>query len=922
MNDIDQLQDLNGNLALRILQNLQKTNKISDEQNERLKQNFILLHQTIVKSFQNQKALPLKTKQLQLEIKQSKDVFEELSIKQENIENKYKSYQSSIKKQELEEENLRRTLDQILNEHDKIQANIQEKEISIQEDEKLIRYQIQIEENSLIQQIDKLKDEIQKKQQNVEYETKYLIEQKGKIKSFQIQNNSIIEEISQKQNIISQIKDEPNKYLKKSQMLIQANILIKQDLFNINEEIVKFNNIIKEKSEENERLIVKDKELSEKNLKDIIFINNEKKDIKQLMEEIKKIGILLDEKQSLRFQNEVEIKAFEKEYYRNEEFVESLKKQIEQIKRMYKKEENQKEILLIKISEYQISIQKIQKSSQQIKKNIKKEEKENTEISQENKLIEHKAKHVMLQNGDKDKQKEYIFKQIKELEDQLQQQQQYEYQTKKKIMALTNTRETMARKASQANLEVRESREELKIKELIILDLGKRYQEINFQLNSVKQLYEQTKGVRNKYVSLIQNSSQTLAELKERIKLSQNELEILKNEAQEKAQSGLQYNHTVQLQISLRDRSNTQLNKLEFIRLNKKQIIDQNVNEIEKLNIIIESLESQILSLNKKYQISTESRNYIGIQLIDRNDQLCIMYEKSNICEKTLNNGELDLKKIAEEARMLKLEIKEKKRQILIAQKNIDLVPFLAQQVVTIKEQLKCKQKIYLELSQKLEDPLNMKRWRELEGEDDDLESLNAKIFVLEERLNKKKEEELQKELVLDEISNISDKLRDEVLSGRQETLELSEKLGSFQQRLKQITRQTMSIISELSMYQAMIIKLERERKEIQEIVENAKIQENEGKAPTGDSELEYQKLLRNKIKFFEEKKLKLEKENLEKNFTPFLTKTKAEHRFDTYVENSNGFVKPYGAHAPFKASGVCYNLKHYKKPEIKEIEI
>ena len=50
---------------------------------------------------------------------------------------------------------------------------------------------------------------------------------------------------------------------------------------------------------------------------------------------------------------------------------------------------------------------------------------------------------------------------------------------------------------------------------------------------------------------------------------------------------------------------------------------------------------------------------------------------------------------------------------------------------------------------------------RELAGEDDDGESLNAKIFVLEERINKKKEEELEKELVLDEISSISDKLRD-----------------------------------------------------------------------------------------------------------------------------------------------------------------
>ena len=29
--------------------------------------------------------------------------------------------------------------------------------------------------------------------------------------------------------------------------------------------------------------------------------------------------------------------------------------------------------------------------------------------------------------------------------------------------------------------------------------------------------------------------------------------------------------------------------------------------------------------------MACESRNYMGIQLIDKNDELCILYEKSNI---------------------------------------------------------------------------------------------------------------------------------------------------------------------------------------------------------------------------------------------------------------------------------------------------
>lgn len=79
-----------------------------------------------------------------------------------------------------------------------------------------------------------------------------------------------------------------------------------------------------------------------------------------------------------------------------------------------------------------------------------------------------------------------------------------------------------------------------------------------------------------------------------------------------------------------------------------------------------------------------------------------------------------------------------------------------------------------------LEDPSNESRWRELKGEDPDQEALEAKIQVLEERLNNKKEALLEKELVLEEITNLADKLRQQALTGRQDTLELAEKVNNF----------------------------------------------------------------------------------------------------------------------------------------------
>jgi hypothetical protein len=83
-------------------------------------------------------------------------------------------------------------------------------------------------------------------------------------------------------------------------------------------------------------------------------------------------------------------------------------------------------------------------------------------------------------------------------------------------------------------------------------------------------------------------------------------------------------------------------------------------------------------------------------------------------------------------------------------------------------------------LAEKLENPENEKRFRELKGEDPDEEALQAKIQVLEERLNSKKEELLEKELILDEVTTLAEKLREQALEGRQASLELSERVTPF----------------------------------------------------------------------------------------------------------------------------------------------
>ena len=54
----------------------------------------------------------------------------------------------------------------------------------------------------------------------------------------------------------------------------------------------------------------------------------------------------------------------------------------------------------------------------------------------------------------------------------------------------------------------------------------------------------------------------------------------------------------------------------------RRSTSSQQANEITKLEMITTSLQQDLIEIRKMYESACESRNYMGIQLIDRNDEL------------------------------------------------------------------------------------------------------------------------------------------------------------------------------------------------------------------------------------------------------------------------------------------------------------
>src|SRR5688500_17229587 len=81
----------------------------------------------------------------------------------------------------------------------------------------------------------------------------------------------------------------------------------------------------------------------------------------------------------------------------------------------------------------------------------------------------------------------------------------------KLISVLSAQRDIKARDSARVDQKEKEARQYVRMKELMILDLTKRCNEISNRLKEFSALYEVVKNERNKYVNLIQSSTQALA---------------------------------------------------------------------------------------------------------------------------------------------------------------------------------------------------------------------------------------------------------------------------------------------------------------------------------------------------------------------------------------------------------------------------
>lgn len=487
-------------------------------------------------------------------------------------------------------------------------------------------------------------------------------------------------------------------------------------------------------------------------------------------------------------------------------------------------------------------------------------------------------------------------------------------------------REQKARDFMRAEMRYHRAVEDLKTKQLQIQDHQKKLQEMQLKLKDFAKLYDVIKNERNKCVNLIQTSTQKAAEMKEKIKILQNEIEILRTAVMQKDRLLQKQRLKHMNSIVIRDSLRNEMAKQQRLEEEMREKREQQKMDMAKLNLMINQGEEQMVKLRKRYEKNVQHRNDRGIKLIERNEEVCVFYEKVNIQDTMIRNGEVELKAREEEIRFLKMQLNEENRSRDLLQRSMPSKRHLESELVTLQIQLQQCQDRMLELEKELENPYDEKRVRFLGGDDPSPAEIQTKVEDLETRLAEKEEQLLEKDLIHEQVQRLVQRISNKAQAGKDDTLTLAKKVNETQGKIKEATRKMMALVSEVSMMQAQAMQLQQQVREGENELEQCYLRMEKGEPPSLALEKEWLRMIRDESRRLEDKEeRRLEEEEEEQYKLAGGVYTTAEPRPNAYIPDDDSELpipRPYGCNAPFKPTEAGSTMRHIRKPVPKPIEI
>eukprot|EP00620_Florenciella_sp_RCC1587_P017235 CAMPEP_0182572826 /NCGR_PEP_ID=MMETSP1324-20130603/17912_1 /TAXON_ID=236786 /ORGANISM="Florenciella sp., Strain RCC1587" /LENGTH=946 /DNA_ID=CAMNT_0024787841 /DNA_START=180 /DNA_END=3021 /DNA_ORIENTATION=+ len=391
---------------------------------------------------------------------------------------------------------------------------------------------------------------------------------------------------------------------------------------------------------------------------------------------------------------------------------------------------------------------------------------------------------------------------------------------RKTIYQLEKEREKYVIEGSEQRSLYVQSMEEVKLRDMRINEFQKKVSEWESKLKQQQQLYESVRSDRNLYSKNLIEAQDEIAEMKRKFKIMSHQIEQLKEEISEKDRALVKESFDHQKVEKQCEQMRNETSRMKRQLETNDDVIHKQDAEIQRLASMIRRMDEEALTQRKEYDQVINERDILGTQLIRRNDELALLYEKLKIQMSTLRKGEAQYAARLQDVRVLRLKIRDLMRELSIAKGSTAQLDDLKPELVAAQRELLQEKTKVKALSEELENPMNVHRWRKLEGSDPATYEMIQKIQTLQKRLIAKTEEVVEKDLLISEKEKLYVELKN--ILARQPGPEVAEQLSVYQSSLRNKTRQMKSMASELNMYQAQVnefkYEIERLTRELQDV--------------------------------------------------------------------------------------------------------
>ncbi|XP_075986653.1 cilia- and flagella-associated protein 58-like isoform X2 [Anticarsia gemmatalis] len=349
------------------------------------------------------------------------------------------------------------------------------------------------------------------------------------------------------------------------------------------------------------------------------------------------------------------------------------------------------------------------------------------------------------------------------------------------------------------NEKIDEISEEVRLRTADILDLKKALREENINSRKLSVALDATRAERNMLHKNYTEALDEIQDLKQKLKMLAYQIEQLKEDISGK-EVGLK---TCEGVLAKCNKKNEQLRsevQAGQVKLSEARADIAALRQEEaRLNRIVQEGDTARAKLLKELEGLMNERDVVGAQLVRRNDEISLLYEKIRILEITLQRGERQYEQRVEDIRLLRLEIIRLRKEKNLLSKGIENMTDLRLEVFNLEREVGRERLRVRALEEALETPLNVHRWRKLQGTDPEAVRLTQKLRLTQKKVLAQSEMLVLKDRELKETKNLYSAVKD--MLALQPSPEIQITLNRTQRALTQRTSKMKCLIAGITKY-------------------------------------------------------------------------------------------------------------------------